>query len=64
MNLFSKNVIPHLDSKSCDALMLIFNAIGDRFRGLDAEVETLRKEIAALKSEPRTSLKQRIREKS
>ena len=60
MSLFTKTVFVGLSKNDSELLKQVFEGIGERFRGHDKEIETLRQELAALKREPRTSLSQRL----
>ena len=64
MSLFNRAGLSASDMQAIEkALTEFMEGLKDRFHGLDSEIEDLRKEIAALKAEPRTSLAQRLRTK-
>ena len=64
MSLFNRAGLSASDMQALDkALTGFMVGLKDRLQGLDTEIEDLRKEIAALKAEPRTSLAQRLRTK-
>ena len=60
MSLFTKTVFVGLSKSDAKMLEQVFDAIGERFREHDKEIEALRQELAAIKREPRTSLNQRL----
>lgn len=64
MSLFNRAGLSASDMRALERAFTEFtDDLKARFQGLDAEIEDLRKEIATLKAEPRTSLAQRLRAK-